>query len=51
MKSIAKRFLSAVAVTFLWALVLGPVSYAQSSEDQDKDDECTVASLSPQSAL
>jgi len=45
MKSIAKRFLSAVAVTFLWNLVLGPVSYAQSVEDQATDDACTVASL------
>ncbi len=42
MKSIAKRFLSVVAVTFLWNLVLGPVSYAQSAEDQDKDGVCTV---------
>ena len=45
MKSITKRFLSSVVVTFLWTMVLGPVSYAQSVEDQDKDDECTVASL------
>src|SRR5260370_42169287 len=45
MKSITKRFLSAVVVTFLWTLVLGPVSYAQFVEDQDKDDVCTVASL------
>src|SRR6266853_1579899 len=45
MKSITKRFLSAVAVTFLGAVVLGPVSYAQSVEDQATDDGCTVASL------
>lgn len=45
MKSITERFLSAVAVTFLGAMVLAPVSYARSIEDQDKDDECTVASL------
>lgn len=45
MKSIIKRFLSAVAVTFLGTVVLGPVSYAQSVEDQVTDDVCTVASL------
>jgi hypothetical protein len=45
MKSITKRFLSAVVVTFLWTMVLGPVSYAKAVKDQDKDDECTVASL------
>ena len=45
MKSITKRFLSSVVVTFLWTMVLGPVSYAKAVKDQDKDDECTVASL------
>ena len=45
MKSIAKRFISAVAVTFLWTTVLGPVCHAKSADDQDKDDECTVATL------
>jgi len=45
MKSITKRFLSAVAVTFLGILTFGPVSFAKSVEDQDKDDQCTVASL------
>lgn len=45
MKSITKWFLSLVVVTFLGTMVLGPVSYAKSVEDQDKDDECTVASL------
>ena len=45
MKSITERFLSAVAVTFLGAMVSAPVSYARSIEAQDKDDECTVASL------
>jgi hypothetical protein len=45
MKSFTKRFLSAVAVTFLGTLTLGPVSFAKSVEDQDKDDQCTVASL------
>jgi hypothetical protein len=45
MKGITKRFLSAVVVTFLWMMVLGPVSYAKAVKDQDKDDECTVASL------
>lgn len=45
MESITKRFLSAIVVTFLGILVLGPVSYAQSVEDQDKDDVCTVANL------
>ena len=45
MESITMRFLSAVVVTFLGTLVLGPVSYAQSAEDQDNDDVCTVANL------
>jgi hypothetical protein len=45
MKSVTKRFLSAVAVTFLGILMFGPVSFAKSVEDQDKDDQCTVASL------
>src|SRR5258707_10940119 len=45
MKSITKRFLSAVVVTFLWTMVLGPASYAKSVEDQDKDNACTIASL------
>ena len=45
MKSMTKRFLSAVVVTFLWTMILGPGSYAQSVEDQDKDHACTVASL------
>lgn len=45
MESITKRFLSAVVVMFLGTLVLGPVSYAQSVEDQDRDDVCTVANL------
>jgi len=47
MKSINKRFLSAVFVTFLGTVVLSRASYAMSIEDQDqdKDDECTLASL------
>jgi hypothetical protein len=45
MKSITKRFLTAVVVTFLWTMVSAPVSPAQSAEDQSKDDKCTVASL------
>jgi len=45
MKSITKRFLSALFVTFLGVVVLGPASYAKSVENQDKHDECTLASL------
>jgi len=45
MKSITKHFLSAAAVTFLGAVVLSPVSYSQSVEDQATDDVCTVASI------
>jgi len=45
MKSITRQFLSAVVVTFLWTTVLGPVCHAKSADDQDKDDQCTVATL------
>lgn len=45
MKSITKRLLAAVAVTFLGILTFGPVSFAKSREDQDKDEQCTAASL------
>jgi hypothetical protein len=45
MKRTNKRFLSAVLAAFLWVLVLGPISYARSVEDQDKDNQCTIASL------
>jgi hypothetical protein len=45
MKIINNRLLSAVVFSFLWTLVLGPATYAQFVEDQDQDDECTVASL------
>lgn len=45
MNRINKRFLSAVVVTILGTLVSGPVAHAKPGQDQDKDDQCTVASL------
>ena len=45
MNRINKHLLSAVVATFLGTTFLGPVSHAKSVEDQDRDDQCTVASL------
>lgn len=45
MNHISKRFLSAVGVTFLGTLLLDPISHGKPIQGQDKDDQCTVASL------
>lgn len=44
MKSNIRRFLSAIAITFLGMSVLGTMSYATVG-DQDKDGQCTIATL------